>query len=120
MKNNLIIINRLQTVQLTCKINFFSLEACSWRADSTRCYPGYCEEGLAANCICVTGFTGKHCEKSKLTFIFPPKPFNQFLCLSNIWKVFFKFIEMLDQSFKKIRKLNQNILKLFWRGGIEG
>ncbi|XP_078321865.1 uncharacterized protein LOC111103999 isoform X3 [Crassostrea virginica] len=39
------------------------LQACSWRSDSTRCYPGYCEGELAANCRCVQGFTGKHCEK---------------------------------------------------------
>nr|XP_022298489.1 uncharacterized protein LOC111107531 [Crassostrea virginica] len=39
-------------------------QACSWRADSTRCYPGYCADGLAANCTCVAGFTGKHCEIS--------------------------------------------------------
>ena len=45
------------------------LEACSWRADSTRCYPGYCANGLAANCTCVAGFTGKHCEISKSLFI---------------------------------------------------
>lgn len=38
-------------------------QACSWRSDSTRCFPGYCDEGLAVNCKCVTGFTGKHCEK---------------------------------------------------------
>ncbi|XP_052707847.1 uncharacterized protein LOC128183063 isoform X2 [Crassostrea angulata] len=38
------------------------LQACSWRSDSTRCYPGYCDGELAANCRCVQGFTGKHCE----------------------------------------------------------
>lgn len=40
-------------------------EACSWRSDSTRCYPGYCDGELAENCRCVQGFTGTHCEKSK-------------------------------------------------------
>ncbi|XP_061189002.1 uncharacterized protein LOC133197151 [Saccostrea echinata] len=37
--------------------------ACSWRSDSTRCYPGICQDELAANCNCSTGFTGTHCEK---------------------------------------------------------
>lgn len=47
--------------------NFFpSKEACSWRSDSTRCYPGECEHELAANCKCSKGFTGRHCEISKL------------------------------------------------------
>nr|XP_034332757.1 uncharacterized protein LOC105327902 isoform X2 [Crassostrea gigas] len=38
------------------------LQACSWRNDSTRCYPGYCDGELAANCKCAQGFTGTHCE----------------------------------------------------------
>lgn len=47
--------------------NFFpSKEACSWRSDSTRCYPGECKDELAANCKCSKGFTGRHCEISKL------------------------------------------------------
>lgn len=36
---------------------------CSWRSDSTRCYPGTCQDELAANCNCSTGFSGTHCEK---------------------------------------------------------
>lgn len=47
-------------------IIFLSKEACSWRNDSTRCYPGECEHELAANCKCSKGFTGRHCEISKL------------------------------------------------------
>ncbi|XP_056015772.1 uncharacterized protein LOC125675332 [Ostrea edulis] len=39
------------------------LQACSWRTDSTRCYPGYCEGELADKCNCTRGFTGKHCEQ---------------------------------------------------------
>ncbi|CAG2203590.1 unnamed protein product [Mytilus edulis] len=38
-------------------------KTCSWRADSTRCYPGTCANELAANCICSGSFTGNHCEK---------------------------------------------------------
>ena len=41
------------------------VEACSWRPDSTRCYPGHCRDELAANCVCTPGFGGHHCEKSK-------------------------------------------------------
>lgn len=47
-------------------IFFLSKEACSWRSDSTRCYPGECEHELASNCKCSKGFTGRHCEISKL------------------------------------------------------
>ncbi|XP_041351011.1 uncharacterized protein LOC121369994 [Gigantopelta aegis] len=40
------------------------LKACSWRSDSTRCYPGTCTgDGLVENCVCATGFYGYHCEK---------------------------------------------------------
>ncbi|XP_061176007.1 uncharacterized protein LOC133184958 [Saccostrea echinata] len=38
-------------------------KACSWRSESTRCYPGYCEGELAENCNCAKGFTGRHCEQ---------------------------------------------------------
>ncbi|XP_061177042.1 uncharacterized protein LOC133185758 [Saccostrea echinata] len=38
-------------------------KACSWRNDSTRCYPGYCDGELAENCNCAKGFTGRHCEQ---------------------------------------------------------
>ncbi|CAC5360413.1 unnamed protein product [Mytilus coruscus] len=37
-------------------------KACSWRADSTRCYPGECTNELASNCVCATNFGGTHCE----------------------------------------------------------
>lgn len=36
-------------------------KACSWRADSTRCFPGHCENELASKCKCIQGFTGHHC-----------------------------------------------------------
>lgn len=53
-------------IELNITSTFFSKEACSWRSDSTRCYPGKCEQELAANCKCSKGFTGRHCEISKL------------------------------------------------------
>ncbi|ESO88616.1 hypothetical protein LOTGIDRAFT_234474 [Lottia gigantea] len=38
-------------------------KACSWRPDSSRCYPGTCKDELFSNCDCSDGFTGNHCEK---------------------------------------------------------
>ncbi|XP_046552072.1 uncharacterized protein LOC124261759 [Haliotis rubra] len=38
------------------------IQACSWRSDSTRCYPGTCRNEYARNCACSSGFTGKHCQ----------------------------------------------------------
>ncbi|XP_046562886.1 uncharacterized protein LOC124271770 [Haliotis rubra] len=38
------------------------IQACSWRSDSTRCYPGTCRNEYASNCACSSGFTGKHCQ----------------------------------------------------------
>ncbi|XP_076116644.1 uncharacterized protein LOC143084122 [Mytilus galloprovincialis] len=38
------------------------LKACSWRSDSTRCFPGTCAEDLASNCNCMKGFGGHHCD----------------------------------------------------------
>ncbi|XP_055997828.1 uncharacterized protein LOC125647098 [Ostrea edulis] len=38
-------------------------QACSWRSDSTRCFPGTCTDGLASKCQCSPGFSGHHCEK---------------------------------------------------------
>ncbi|XP_067680773.1 uncharacterized protein [Haliotis asinina] len=37
-------------------------KACSWRPDSTWCYPGVCQEELASNCICSPGFSGPNCQ----------------------------------------------------------
>nr|XP_034301655.1 uncharacterized protein LOC105322112 [Crassostrea gigas] len=37
-------------------------KACSWRSDSTRCYPGTCSNELASQCTCTKGFTGTHCQ----------------------------------------------------------
>ncbi|XP_076468275.1 uncharacterized protein LOC143299060 [Babylonia areolata] len=37
-------------------------QACSWRSDSTRCYPGTCANELASQCSCTSGFSGKHCQ----------------------------------------------------------
>ncbi|XP_046559287.1 uncharacterized protein LOC124268356 [Haliotis rubra] len=37
-------------------------KACSWRPDSTWCYPGTCQEELASNCICSPGFSGSNCQ----------------------------------------------------------
>ncbi|XP_071087257.1 uncharacterized protein [Haliotis cracherodii] len=38
------------------------IQACSWRSDSTWCYPGTCRNEYASNCVCSSGFTGKHCQ----------------------------------------------------------
>ncbi|CAG2215825.1 unnamed protein product [Mytilus edulis] len=38
-------------------------ETCSWRTDSTRCFPGTCADELAASCQCAANFSGTHCEK---------------------------------------------------------
>ncbi|CAC5394622.1 unnamed protein product [Mytilus coruscus] len=38
------------------------IQACSWRKDSTRCYPGTCINEIAASCNCTEGFGGKHCQ----------------------------------------------------------
>ncbi|KAL8623239.1 hypothetical protein ACOMHN_062726 [Nucella lapillus] len=38
-------------------------KACSWRADSTRCYPGTCAGELVSRCSCSSGFTGHHCQQ---------------------------------------------------------
>ncbi|XP_046557200.1 uncharacterized protein LOC124266449 [Haliotis rubra] len=38
------------------------IQACSWRSDSTRCYPGTCRNEYASHCACSSGFTGKHCQ----------------------------------------------------------
>ncbi|CAC5386465.1 unnamed protein product [Mytilus coruscus] len=37
-------------------------KACSWRTDSTRCYPGTCTNELASGCVCAGNFSGTHCE----------------------------------------------------------
>jgi hypothetical protein len=41
------------------------LEACSWRQDSRRCYPGTCADETVGSCKCLDGFGGHHCETSK-------------------------------------------------------
>ncbi|XP_046543949.1 uncharacterized protein LOC124254116 [Haliotis rubra] len=38
------------------------IKACSWRSDSTWCYPGTCRSEYASNCACTSGFTGKNCQ----------------------------------------------------------
>ncbi|XP_021356985.1 uncharacterized protein LOC110452658 [Mizuhopecten yessoensis] len=43
--------------QKSCK------QACSWRSDSTRCYPGKCSAETSASCVCMQGFTGHHCDE---------------------------------------------------------
>ncbi|CAG2190382.1 unnamed protein product [Mytilus edulis] len=37
-------------------------EACSWRKNSSRCYPGTCISEIASSCNCTEGFGGKHCQ----------------------------------------------------------
>ncbi|CAG2217113.1 unnamed protein product [Mytilus edulis] len=45
------------------------VKACSWRADSTRCYPGSCpDHDIATSCKCIDGFGGHHCDKSMYNF----------------------------------------------------
>ncbi|CAG2185452.1 unnamed protein product [Mytilus edulis] len=51
-----------------CKDGFYASggyceKACSWRSDSTRCYPGYCDEQLASKCRCTRGFSGIQCDE---------------------------------------------------------
>ncbi|XP_071123054.1 uncharacterized protein [Mytilus edulis] len=43
--------------RISCK------KTCSWRTDSTRCFPGTCADELAASCQCAANFSGTHCEK---------------------------------------------------------
>ncbi|XP_046557198.1 uncharacterized protein LOC124266448 isoform X2 [Haliotis rubra] len=38
------------------------IQACSWRSDSTRCYPGTCRNEYASNCACSSGVTRNHCQ----------------------------------------------------------
>ncbi|XP_060084880.1 uncharacterized protein LOC132564227 [Ylistrum balloti] len=38
-------------------------QACSWRSDSTRCYPGKCSSETSDSCVCMQGFTGHHCDE---------------------------------------------------------
>lgn len=47
----------------------FFPEACSWRSDSTRCYPGSCSTELSSSCTCSFGFGGIHCQNSKLAHL---------------------------------------------------
>jgi hypothetical protein len=44
----------------------YYLEACSWRKDSRRCYPGTCVDETVGSCKCVDGFGGPNCETSKM------------------------------------------------------
>jgi len=49
-------------------------EACSWRKDSRRCYPGTCADETVGSCKCLNGFGGRHCETSKICcFVAPLK-----------------------------------------------
>jgi hypothetical protein len=45
---------------------FFIIEACSWRSDSTRCYPGVCTNEIVETCNCTSGFGGYQCDTSKV------------------------------------------------------
>jgi hypothetical protein len=49
------------------------LEACSWRTDSRRCYPGTCADETVGSCKCLDGFGGRHCETSKIHYVAPLK-----------------------------------------------
>ncbi|CAG2197001.1 unnamed protein product [Mytilus edulis] len=37
-------------------------KACSWRADSTRCFPGECTNETTETCSCTPGFGGNQCD----------------------------------------------------------
>ena len=45
---------------------FFIIEVCSWRPDSTRCYPGVCTNEIVESCSCTSGFGGIQCDTSKV------------------------------------------------------
>ena len=45
---------------------FFIIEACSWRSDSTRCYPGVCTNEIVESCSCTSGFGGYQCDTSNV------------------------------------------------------
>ncbi|CAG2190381.1 unnamed protein product [Mytilus edulis] len=38
------------------------IQTCSWRTDSTRCYPGTCGKEISTSCKCLDGFGGHHCD----------------------------------------------------------
>ncbi|XP_076086914.1 uncharacterized protein LOC143057491 [Mytilus galloprovincialis] len=44
-------------------------KTCSWRPDSTRCFPGYCSDEYAETCNCTTGFDSplSHCTTNDLS-----------------------------------------------------
>ncbi|CAG2198378.1 unnamed protein product [Mytilus edulis] len=49
-------------VDVKCSsINLFT-EACSWRSDSTRCFPGNCIDEIVETCNCTSGFGGNQCD----------------------------------------------------------
>ena len=60
-----------------------SPEACSWRSDSTRCYPGSCGNELASRCACAQGFSGTHCQTSQYTLTLSPSASKAVCLLSN-------------------------------------
>jgi hypothetical protein len=39
---------------------FFIIEACSWRSDSTRCYPGVCANEIVESCSCTSGLVSSN------------------------------------------------------------
>ncbi|XP_048259382.1 uncharacterized protein LOC125384385 [Haliotis rufescens] len=51
-----------QRAYVISKDGKYCRKACSWRQDSTWCYPGTCEDELASNCTCAAGFSGPNCQ----------------------------------------------------------
>ncbi|XP_071079258.1 uncharacterized protein [Haliotis cracherodii] len=51
-----------QRAYVISKDRKYCRKACSWRQDSTWCYPGTCGDELASNCICAAGFSGPNCQ----------------------------------------------------------
>ncbi|KAL5007590.1 hypothetical protein ScPMuIL_016396 [Solemya velum] len=49
-------------------------QACSWRPDSTLCYPGNCSEETSNSCVCHPGFNGSHCH---IINVLPKIPYMQ-------------------------------------------
>ncbi|XP_076086955.1 uncharacterized protein LOC143057529 [Mytilus galloprovincialis] len=48
---------KYNTITIACE------KTCSWRPDSTRCFPGYCSDEYADTCVCTEGFgsPSSHC-----------------------------------------------------------
>lgn len=78
--------------KIDCNLLFnFILETCSWRTDSTRCYPGTCGKEIATSCKCLDGFGGHHCDHSKYLLVYTRNPSISFILL---------FVKIYELQFK--------------------